>query len=738
MILSIDTILKNLSNNKDIKKIFSKVSDPSFMSLPFSEKKALFIKYNTIIESELNTLIKIYINKSEEREKNKYRTTSLSIDNSIMVIDGLNENPYFYLRDILLMHLIYLNDDKYCAVNIGNISFNSNYLDMVPNLSLYNAINIRAVEKVNRFMDEMLSEYKNPYISEYKQQLDNVLTDEGRRELITSNDILDDYCTNGILEPLDRLFNYLERMFDKEKLSIKEVALLSLNDVYLAYLSNAAGKSSKDNFLAYHYKQFVRTFFREYSDDIKIKYLPQGIFINGRCIYEDELLLDVLLQQIAMIERNNPRIDKLVSDEELIEFNKGDNKYAKLDVYFIKSLTKLDELLANRNLELINYMSWTKLYKDPSRENIFDSSIGIFEKLVVNKEFLSTIDNILTAKPSKLEDYFKKLMKMMNEVYGSDFEIKVITNVSTDTSMGSADHDKSIYLNVSNNIDRIALLATFFHEFRHLMQYREMKENTGIYSDKFYQLIKLNTYETPFKKDYNYASCNTCSYDNTLFYYMQPIELDAEDFSKAMVSVIFVLLGKKEKVGKMSFADTYTSCVYFDREKISLESYKSFLKIDDIEKTVKDEEKDYCILMDAISKADCKDDAIKIFKFRNFVNLEMKEKAKVYFLLMPDGIEFSYDEKECLVHLGHLTFSTKNTSDFELLEQILILEAKDKIKKLELKISDYYEYIYNESRKYKTSSYDIFNCFQAYDYHVCFDKYYRGSKQEKTKKRRKN
>lgn len=723
--MNIENKLRNIARNKKIKNIFSMVVSPDFPRLPFSEKKAILEEYNAIIEKALDTSLALYINRSESNKGRKDRAVSLSVENSSLVIDGISRNPYFYLRDILLMHLIYLNDCEYFALQIGGVTYSDNYMEIIPELSLYNETNINFVRTVNDFIKSFMPSESHPYKSEYEKSLDNVLTYEGSKDMIKAYNIINHYCSDGIFDELSQIFEELDSIFSKKKLTKKELALLSLDEVVSSYFTCVVGRDFQNNNSSRHYSDFLKAFFKEYSEDVKIEITNDGTTINGRRVTSDEMFMDVLMQEIEKVEKTLPRIEGIISDEELAKFNVNGKRYTKLDLYFYKSLKNLDGLLENRNLELINYLTWTKIFKDNTRKKIFNSHVGIFSQLTEDKEFLSIIKKILNLETTKLDLYFNKLIKKMNEVYGAEFKLNLTTDATTDTSMGTADHDKCIYLNLNNNFDRVELLATFFHEYRHLMQYKEIQHNTGIYNDKGHQIIAFNAYETPFKKDYNYASVSDSSYNNNLLYCMQPLELDAEDFAEAMLVKIFSHLKNPPTINRFFFADTYSNSVYMDREMISLVSYSNFLKIDKVEEVVKKEQKDYKVLMELIKQATTKEDAIEVFKHRNFTNLSVEEKLKIYKLLAGKNVDINYDKPNNILYMAGKKYYTKEISDFSLIEQIIILDAKRKLKEGRIRSSEYKDYIYNESRKYKAEKYDMFNCLQLYDYHFCFDKYYR-------------
>ena len=735
--MNIDTSLKNLLNNPAIIETFKKVNSPDYSKLSFSEKREIFKTYNEVVEEELNTLLSLYINKSKSNNSSKYRTVDLSVFDSKLVIDGLDRNPYYYLRDILLMHLVYLNDENYMMLQIGDVTYNTNYGSGMPLMSMYNHINISSVQKARNFMLSMIADDNNEYIGEFLKDFDNVITKEGKEELQDACDIMDSYASEYILLELKDINDKLEEMYTKESLSKNELAMLSLNEVVFSYFSHLIDKKFRDPKVKNHYGQFVNTFFPEYKDDIQIKLSMKGVFINKRSMDEDEMFLDVLLQTIEEIERNSPRIDNIINDSELNRFNREKREFSKLDIYFYKVMQELDSLLKNRNLELINYMPWTKLYKDESRTQIFNTSTQPFDNLINQKEFLDLIRNIMAVKNKQLNSLFQQVIQMMNDCYGVDFKLHLNDSYTIDSSMGTADNESSIYLNVNNNVDRQALLATFFHEYRHLMQYNEVKHSTGIYNRKLLKIIKTNTYQTSFGVDYNYASGADLGYDNGLFYSMQPIELDAEDFSELMLYTIFSKLGNESEISRMCFADTFTNNVYFDREMISLESYTNFLEINNIKETVQEEEHDYKLLIKRIKDAKDKSDAIAIFKMRNFTALKFKYKFKIYGLIADEKYNLKFDEENSIITISGKKYSTQSMSDYELLEKILILDATNKLKDGSLKFNDYNKYIYDESRIYKLEEYDKHNCSDVYSYHVCFDKYTNTAKRINNFRRRK-
>ena len=731
--ISITNNLKTLFSNKIIKDIFQKI-DTDYSRFSFQEKSSLVKAFHQVVKKTFNTDLALYINNGEE--KSSGRSVFLSIENNSLTIDGLSRNPYFYLRDILLMHLIYLNEEAYDFIQVGNVSYNKNYISVLGELDMYNEYNLKYINVVKKFMSDCMINYNNKYVKDYKKDFDYVLTPLAISDMLKANEVIDKYCSDGLYKELKDIAIKISKMQEKKTLNIEETSLLALDEVVSCYVAAIEEKSTLAHRLNKHYKQFITLYFPEYSSDISIEINDLGIYINNRLKNENEMFLDVLFQEIAKIEKNKSRIDEIISDKEFNDFKDAKLDYNKLDIYFYYVCQKLDMRLLDNKYELINYVPFTKIYKSSHHPKLFIDSREVFSSLFENKEFIYLIEKSINCPEKDLDNIYQKIIKMLNQVYGVNFKLDINNTKDCGTSLGTADHEKeTLYINVDQNSDRLEILTTFLHEYRHLMQYNEVKNNTGIYNKYAYEFIKLNSKESSLGKDHWYCSLAGAGYDNFIFYTMQPLEIDAEDFSYKMSKKILSRLKGSVKLSDEYFQDIYRENIYFNREMMCIELYKNYLKTDRINVVVEEEEKNYLEMINMIDNATTIEDSMKIFKMSNFSFLPIEKKIFVYQLILEDYESIRYHHDEQVIFIGTKIINPDKETDYQILEKILKMKAMCLVKEGKLGINNISKYIYDESLKYKAKVYDKFNALSSYDYHYCFDKYYKSDKNIKRKSR---
>ena len=225
-----------------------------------------------------------------------------------------------------------------------------------------------------------------------------------------------------------------------------------------------------------HYKNFLETFYKEYSDDIEVEFGEGGVLINNKALNENSLFLDQLMQSIKEIEDSNPRIDKIINADYYNKFLLKNPSLTKLDCYFYSILEELDKYLDHKNLQLINYMKWSKIFKN-DKGAVFEDRKELFADLLENKEFISIVESYLTSKDNE-NAKLSKIMEMMNTSYKSNFKLEINFKKLTEEDLLGNVTEETIYLNIANNNEKLVALATLFHEYRHLIQAKEIKENT--------------------------------------------------------------------------------------------------------------------------------------------------------------------------------------------------------------------------------------------------------------------
>lgn len=728
--------LSKLVESKNINNLMQMINSSQYSKFSFNEKANLFKTFNEILNRTFNHKIFLYVNKKTTQDY-EARCVNANMEESRLVINGIVKNPYQYLRDILFMHLSYTDIENYAAYQIGRVKYEENFTYDYPQLGVYNKWNIRFLAASNKFISKFLNDKSNEYQKEFLNDFDYIYTDEAIQQIQIGYDAFDNCLKRGVYKEIEEIFNTISKMLRKDKLTPQELAWLSLDDIALCYIYED-NMENQTNKAENHYKQFIECYFKEYSKYIDINIDEFGLSINGKEMSDDDIFIDLLLQAISKVENKYHLIDNIVNDEELKRFNKVIKKnYSKLDCYFYSRLDIMDRYLANKNLEIINYNKWTKIYRDDVRKSLFQDRRDPFTGLLDNTKFINTVEQYLLNKDRNNKPLYQ-IMRMLNEAYGQKFNLVIEENVQSNTSMGLAD-DECIYINSSEIGDKPAVLITLFHEYRHLIQHSESKNNTGIYNDKLYKFVKKENEKSVCDNNYGYADIERFGYVNDMFYKMQPTEYDAELFAEKFLKNILKRMNKNIKINyNLYISNNYRRCKFIDSEKLSLESYKNYLIINEIPQSIKEENDNYKDIVVKIKEIKSKDDAIKIIKEPFFMALGTKEKITIYKIIAKDVAYIDYNEKEKVVIINGDKFKSCNINDYQIIEKLIKLDIDKKITNGEIKLTNRNQAIYDELIKYRPYKIEEYNCFSPYAYHSCRDKYYRMiTKQNKKESKRK-
>lgn len=714
------------------------IDNEKYNNLSFLEKADMLIAFNDVLNKVFDHSLTLYVNKKPS-DNYETRCVDANMEEAKLVINGVLGNPYLYLRDIMFMHLSYNDIENYDYIQIGRVRYDENFTYEFPQIAFYNEWNIRFLRGANKFISHFLTNTDNEYKKDFLRDFDYLITNDGIKDIQKGYDAFDNCLKRGVYQEMDVILDTITKMMKKDKLTPKELALLSLDDVVVTYMHEDS-ELLDDVVINKHYRQFLDYYFKDYSKYIDIEIDEFGIVINGREIIEDEILMDVLMQEIEVIENNHHLIDNIVSDEQLARFNKALNKnYSKLDCYFYSRLDMFDEHLKNQNYEIINYNKWTNIYRDDVKKSIFVDNRDPLKDLLDNNEFIDLVEGYLLDKKENHKPLIK-IHKMMNESYGKDFKLTINQQAQCDSGMGLTDDNQHIYLNADAVRDKLSLLITLFHEYRHLIQKEESLVNTGIYNDKLYEYIKKENETSPCGNSYTYAELTRFGYMNDVFYQVQPTEYDAELFAERFLKEIEKRMKTKMNINYSMFvADNYRNCKFIDSEKFSIESYENYLIVNEIPQSIQEELECYNVIKEKIDNIKTKEDAIEIISDPFFTNLKIEDKIKVYKHVSSVSVNMTYNKEKKNIIIGKDKLDSLKVHDYQILETIIGLEVDKKIANNEIKFSDRSEYIYKEMIKFKPKDISEFNCFAPHSYHSCSDKYYRIiSMKNKTNKGRKS
>lgn len=724
--MSIANKLKNLLVNPDVSYVMKTIDSDNYSKLSFNEKADLLIAFNDVLNEVFDHSLTLYINKKPSKEY-EARTVSANMEEARLVINGVENNPYNCLRDLLLMQLSYDDIENYDYIQIGEVRYDENFVYEFPQLGFYNEENFKYLRASNKFINTLIENANNPYKKEFEKDFDNNLTKQALQDMRAGYDSMDSCLKRGVYQEMDAFSNKIGEMVIKEELPIEELAMLSLDEVATSYMHNDVlqEEEQEELFNCDHYNQFIRCFFKEYAEYINISFDDLGLTINERDLIENEIFMDVLMQEIEVIENNYHLIDSIVSDEMLERFNKKLNKnYSKLDCYFYSKLDILDSYLKDKKFEIINYNKWTSIYRDDNKESIFEDKRELFADLLESEEFISIVETYLYDKKAGEKELIK-IMKMMNDSYGAKFKLIINNQALLETSMGIADDMGCIYINADNIREKISTLITLFHEYRHLIQKHECEHNSNLFNDNIYEYVKMENEVTSCGNEYQYAEMNRFGYINDKFYAMQPTEYDAELFAEKFMKKIEEKMNNNEKKIDYSLyvCENYRNSKFIDSEKYSIASYKNYLIVNEIPQSKQEEEERFLIIKEQIEKAKTKEDGIAIIKDPIFTALKMHDKVKVFNLLTENEIKIIYSKSKKQLTIDDIKVSTMMASDYEVIESIISINADKKIAKGELKFTNRNEYIYKELSKYKYNCVEEFNCFAPHSYYRTLTKY---------------
>lgn len=706
----------NLSKDKRIKNIIKRVSDKHFFVFSYMEKSVIYKELNDILNEKFGHKINLYINKYKTEYNN-----FIEVNNGAIVLNGLDNNPYIYIRDIILNHVIYNKIDDDFKM-IGNIYYCSNYLSTDYDILKHSKNNSELLLMTNSLIRSMIEEYSNEYKDEYELSLDSNISKEAREQLEIANKVLDEYYKSGTYDELNRIIEVFTSMGQKEYLSKEELALLSLDEILRENIYTINQQEDKNAvFFFKHLKQFVDVFYPEYSKWIHLSYNNKSIIINNRVVKENNLFIDILMQEIEKIENVKNIARELITDEQLAIFNDNKYSYNKLDLYLYYKLSNLDRYLkGNNDLKIINYPEWKKVYYNKDEIGIF-RDYNSFEGLINNNQFIKTIEKYVKTN-NKNHDALYSVMKMLNDAYSSDFNLIIDRNYQQSDKLGESD-EKNIYLYVEACNDKISIIATIFHEFRHLIQHREVENSNNIYDKKGHKYIMMNIMGDEVNRRY-ISSTDTSGYVNKYHYAYQPVEYDAEIFSQNLLRAVVNEFANPIDIDyEKYFSDTMMDNKYIDMDKYSIRLYKNYMDINKIDDYIKKDKEAYNKIIKKIDDMETYDDALEIVKLPYFSLISTEDKVSVYKVLCGNLVNLDYKEDEGLLYINNRSFQIEEMNHYEVIEAMLMIEAIEKVKNKEISFKDINKYIYNESRRYKIDEVNCFNVYAVYNYYRCFDKY---------------
>ena len=718
-------IINNLDllfSKKEVIEIINKINT-SYHTMSFKERKKLLFEFSEIASEVLESYAYTYVNDDIEGEL-EFSDVVLSNYNDGIAINGVDKNPYIYLKDILFCHLVVSNDMENETIYIGDVEYNSDYTSIQPFIASYSPTNIMYREVIVNKLLSVLQGVNNPYKSDFDLILDCNLTPEMKKELEIVYATLDKYNKEETYDTIVAISSDIEKILIKNNFKNKKyLAMYSINNV----LKQCIQLGEKGVILT-NLDRFVNTFFPEFYPYIRIEALKSTIKINDIKLKSDDMFLDSLLFAIRNVDKGLNKSSFIITDsqKEALEA-KLHKKLTKLEVYFYTKLEELDKLLENRDLEVVNYARYTDIMKFEDDEDIYIDNNRVFEELLQDEDFVRVCNDIVSAKKidKKMVSKLEQVLAYMNKAYyGADFKLVTNFHVNVNSELGSSNID-TIYLNLANLTRGIDVLNTFFHEYRHLIQGREVKENRGIYNPTLYEYVKKQYIESPFDTGYGYCTHAEAGYKSNINYDLQPIEFDAENFAKYMLVSLSRHKGSPIKVLDSLFNSKYGKkhkC--FSNKKISLKYYDYYFKLYKVDEMVRQEEEDYKKLIEAISKIDSVDPE-KIFTLSNFDELDLVYKKEVYKKILLNKNDLVLKDEHTISIRGK-EISLDNYSEYMILEELLLANALYLAKKGDISMSEMNEYVYNESRKYKIdiNRLDQYNLYRIYLYYNTFNKYH--------------
>lgn len=719
--MSIEKQAFNLLKDKSIATIISKISSSKYDTMPYPHRKQLFNEFNDILSRRLETYLNItFINDNEINKE-----VTIYYDDGIIVMNGVDKNPYKYLENILSYHLAYKYSLDKGIISVGNVLYDNIYFSEFPGIAFYSKDLYKYKKLSLKVIDDLIKPYTNKYRQEFEDSFDKNISSLSEKYLIEANEILDKTLKINKYDSLFSLQNKMKEMLNKNSLlNIEELALLSIKDFFMGYVDQVSLIEESINIhksnsqIKKQLEQFIEYFFSEYKDFINISINKGRIYVNKTEINEQNLFIDVVMNKIAKIE------DK----QNLLKSN--------LDQYFLARLNLLDSLLENRNLGIINYVSFSKIYKNKGNGDIYKDNYAIFNSLFYDEKFLAIVERYLNSDKINTKELYEIVGSLNKVYYDTDIKLIIDNNERESGSFGSS-LENTIFLNIKNN-DKISILVTLFHEYRHCMQYMESNLNHGIYNKTLYEVIKKNIYVNPLNSAYSYAQEEACGYINPTFYQMQPLEYDAEYFSDNFMKKLYKSLGLNSNDYKKYLSEEYNvNYKYLSNEKRSLLLYDEFLRIDDVDEENAMEESNYKLLIEQIYRIKDIEDAKKIFSRTNFFDIPINEKIDVFKIIAGNSIPVEVSSNKYVI-IDNCKYNYYKLGDYGVLEKIFIAKANLEISKRRLLVSEKDKYIFDWINMFNMSEINKNNLYMVESYCTLYEKYrVSSSKNKPDLKRRK-
>ena len=707
--------VSKIAKNPTIKKIITKISTPN---LSVQDKIFLFKKFNDIVSNTLDTQTKIIINKNSTKTCSM-RTASIDPDMGHIYVDGTNKNPYIYLKDILLINILFYN---YNVSNefyqIGNIVYEENLTFSVPEMGTYNSDVIKDVKLTNDCICHILGDIDNLYKKEFLGNFDNHISKEAIEAIDNACKVCSSYLREGVYDHFVKLSDEVNELCHKSELDRKELAMLSVDAILQEVIFSSSDSQEK-------IEKFIQTYFDLYKPYINISTKNQMLKINGTTYNsDDDIFIDVLLKEIEKIEKKEKVLEKLNGKDAL---KKNESEYSILDNYFLHKLAAIDNCLDKNKLGLVNYCGWVHIYKDKEKKNIFMDKKEVFADLLENDDFIKLSEKIMTSKKFNKGD-IKDLVSMLNNSFGNKFKL-VIQDTDKESDNGSSDGE-AIYINLNNNSNSSDLYLTILHEYRHLIQNYEIENGNRYMNDSIYKYIALNNKKDEFGNDYNYIPPQDIGYHNSFGYVSQPVEYDAERFAVEFMRK----LCDRSNIIKQNFIDSlvylqFENLKFIDPEKLSIASFKHYVKSNIWQYKVASEE--YDSLMKKVREAKTFNDALDIIKTGSFIGLNVEQKIPVYEMFAEGLVKINYDKDNNIIYLNNKVYNANFLTNYGVLEELIKEKARLKIQNKELTIADRNKYIYEHIDGITPFNIDSFNCSNISDFYRIKEKYKRNKPLDK-------
>ena len=706
---------------KEVIEIIKKINN-SYSTMTFKDRKKILFDFSELASDALESCVYTCVNDYPEGD-NEFSDVVLSNYNDGIAINGVDKNPYIYLRDILFYHLVASGDLENETIYIGDVNYSDDYTSIQPFIASYSPTNIMYRELIVSKLNRVLKDVDNAYKRDFDLCIDSNLTEEMKKEFASVYAALDKFNKE---DTYDKIVN-VKKIINEKLLKglVKDKKYLAMFGVDNILRECMQGSKKED--MVQNLELYVKTFFPEFASYINIEAIKTSIKINDIKLKVDDMFLDSLLFSISNIDRKYGFTSMLISDERKKELEEKLGKnLTKLEVYFYTRLSDLDKLLENRDLEIVNYARYTDILKFEEDEDIYIDNNRVFEELFENDEFVNLCNDVVNSKKidKKMVAKLEKILSHMNKVYyGAKFKLVTNFNMNVNSELGSSS-EETIYLNLGNLTRGIDVLNTFFHEYRHLIQSRELKENNGIYNEVLFDYVRKQCLEGPFGSSYGYCTYAEAGYRCDINYDLQPIEFDAENFAKYMLVSLSRLDDSQIRVKDSLFNQKYAKKYkHFSNKNISLKYYDYYFDLYKVDETLEKEEEMKKELIDKLAHLD-DIEPYELFTISNFDELDFVYKKELYKKILFDKKAILLKDEET-ISINGKTLSLDEVSEYELLEEILLNNALYLAKKGEISISEINDYVYNESLNYKidTSKLDCYNLYRIYLYYKTFNKY---------------